>query len=129
MDYLTHEIYFTAAANVHVYSCLNEEIADRRSFVVRVAPFEYLRDVDYFIKQVEALEGQRGAEITRIEKREGEEPEEAPPAQEQLSNYEYLKRHLLPVLEGALRQVDLLRPEDPVGFIALYCLKNRERLE
>jgi hypothetical protein len=31
--------------------------------------FDYLRDVDYFMKQVEALEGQRGAEITRIEKK------------------------------------------------------------
>lgn len=130
VDYLTHEIYFTSAADVRLYSCLNEEIADKRSFVVRVQLFEYLRDVDYFVKQVEALEGQRGAEITRIEKREGEEVEEAQqPVQEQLSNYEYLKRNLLPVLEGALRQVDLLRPEDPLGFIALYCLKNRERLE
>jgi len=43
--------------------------------------------------------------------------------QEQLSNYEYLKKNLLPVLEGALKQVD------PLGFIALYCLKNRDRLE
>jgi hypothetical protein len=130
VDYLTHEIYFTSAAEARVYSCLNEEITDRRSFVVRVPLFEYLRDVDYFTKQVEALEGHRGAEITRIEKREGEEAEEPQQAaQEQLTNYEYLKRNLLPVLEGALRQVDLLRPEDPLGFIALYCLKNRERLE
>jgi hypothetical protein len=45
------------------------------------------------------------------------------------NNYEYLKKHLLPVLEGALRQVDLLRPEDPLGYIALYCLKNRDKLE
>ncbi len=98
--------------------------------MVKVPLFEYLRDVDYFTKQVEALEGHRGAEITRIEKKEGEEAEEPQQApQEQLTNYEYLKRNLLPVLEGALRQVDLLRPEDPLGFIALYCLKNRERLE
>ena len=97
--------------------------------MVKVQLFEYLRDVDYFIKQVEALEGQRGAEITRIEKREGEEAEEVQAPQEQLSNYEYLKKNLLPVLEGALKQVDLFRPADPLGFIALYCLKNRDRLE
>ena len=35
----------------------------------------------------------------------------------------------MPVLDGALRQVDLLRPQDPIGFIALYCLKYKERLE
>lgn len=72
VDYLTHEIYFTSSANARIYSCLNEEITDKRSFVVRVHLFDYLRDVDYFIKQVEALEGQRGAEITKIEKKEGE---------------------------------------------------------
>lgn len=68
VDYLTHEIYFTSGEG-KVFSCLNEEITDKRSFIVRVQLFDYLRDVDYFIKQVEALEGQRGAEITRIEKR------------------------------------------------------------
>jgi hypothetical protein len=34
--------------------------------VVKVNLFDYLKDVDYFIKNVEALEGQRVAEITRI---------------------------------------------------------------
>jgi hypothetical protein len=50
---------------------------------VKVNPFDYYKDVDYFIKNVEALEGQRVAEITKIEKKEGEEQEEAqPPPQE-----------------------------------------------
>ena len=35
----------------------------------------------------------------------------------------------MPLLEGALRQVDLLRPEDPVGFVALHCLRNAERIK
>jgi hypothetical protein len=75
VDYLTHEIYFTSSSEARVYSCLNEEIADKRSFVVKVNLFDYLKDVDYFIKSVEVLEGQRAAEITRIEKRESEEQE------------------------------------------------------
>jgi hypothetical protein len=96
--------------------------------------FDYLKDVDYFIKQVEVLEQLRSSEINRIEKGEGQEeqPEEVEAGVgegQRMSNHQYLKKHLLPVLEGALRQVDLLRPEDPLAFIALYCLKNRDKLE
>ena len=43
----------------------------------RVGLFDYLRDVDYLGKQVEALEAQRAAEIERVEKGEGQ-AEEAP---------------------------------------------------
>ena len=41
------------------------------------------------------------------------------------SDADYLKRTIIPLLDGALRQVDLFRPDDPVGFVALYCLKNK----
>lgn len=44
------------------------------------------------------------------------------------SDPEYLKKHIIPILEGAIKQVDLFRPEDPIGYIAYYCLKNRERI-
>ena len=54
--------------------------------------------------------------------------EEQVQSEVKVTNYQYLKKNLLPVLEGALKQVDLLRPEDPLAFIALYCLKNREKL-
>ena len=93
--------------------------------------FDYLKDVDFFTKAVEQMEQQRGSEIGRIE-RGGEVQEEGQEEQVQsevkVTNYQYLKKNLLPVLEGALKQVDILRPEDPLAFIALYCLKNREKL-
>ena len=78
------------------------------------------------------LENSRVSEINKIEKgdvqEEVEENNQAAEQKDKLSNYEYLKKSLLPVLEGALKQVDLLRPEDPIGFIALYCLKNKDKL-
>ena len=42
-----------------------------------------------------------------------------------MKDSEYLKKYIAPLLEGALKQVDLLRPEDPIGFMALYFLKNQ----
>ena len=132
-DYLTHEIYFTACDKVQIFSSLGQELseADSKNFVARVNLFDYLKDVDFFTKTVEQMEQQRGSEIGRIE-RGGEVQEEGQEEQVQsevkVTNYQYLKKNLLPVLEGALKQVDLLRPEDPLAFIALYCLKNREKL-
>ena len=67
-DYLTHEIYFTSREAVKVYSCLGKEIPDTSNIVVNVNLFDYLRDVDYLGKQVEAMEVQRAAEIERVEK-------------------------------------------------------------
>lgn len=71
-DYLTHEIYFTSSDNTKVYSCLGAQIEDPKSFINRVGLFDYLRDVDYFIKAVEQMEGARGAEINKIEKGEAQ---------------------------------------------------------
>lgn len=87
-------------------------IEDTKSFINKVNLFDYLKDVDYFIKAVEQMEGRRGAEINRIEKgeKEVEDNAEEPGKEEKLTNYEYLKKKLLPILEGALRQVDLHRP-------------------
>jgi hypothetical protein len=68
VDYLTHEIYFTNSDNTHIYSCLGEELADKRNLAVKVNLFDYIKDVDYFIKTIELLETQRAQEINRIEK-------------------------------------------------------------
>jgi len=73
VDYLTHEIYFTNSDNTHIYSCLGEEITDKRNFVVKVNLFDYIKDVDYFIRSIEVLEGQRVQEINRIEKGEAQQ--------------------------------------------------------
>lgn len=90
-DYLTHEIYFTNAEKVTVLNCTGEELTDQRSFVSRVQLFDYLKDVDYFIKAVEALEGHRGAEINKIEKgeiqAEGENEEGGKAEEVKESNY------------------------------------------
>ena len=77
-DYLTHEIYFTSTDEVRLCSSLGQHLseAETTNFVCRVAPFDYLKDVDFFVKKVEQMEQQRGSEIDRIE-RGGEVQEEA----------------------------------------------------
>lgn len=48
--------------------------------------------------------------------------------EKELSDSEYLKANILPLLEGALRLVDVERPDDPISAIAFYCLKNQHWL-
>jgi len=45
-----------------------------------------------------------------------------------MSNTEYLKQNIVPLLEGAMKNVDVLRPQDPIEYIAYYCLKNHEKI-
>ena len=73
-----------------VYNSLGSRIEDTRNIVSNVNLFDYLKDLDYFIKNVETLENQRSDEIAKIEKGEvlQEMQEEAGlPEAPKLSNY------------------------------------------
>ena len=72
VDYLTHEIYFTCSPEPKIYSCLGEKIASTESTILQINVFDYLKDVDYFVKHTEALEKKRADEIEKIEK--GDQP-------------------------------------------------------
>jgi hypothetical protein len=41
---------------------------------------------------------------------------------------DYLSRAIFPVLLPALEVLDIERPDDPISFLALYCLKNKHRV-
>lgn len=76
----------------------------------------------------------RAEEIERIEKGI---PEDVPEVQkksefellQESSDAEYLRRTVLPLLLPALQLVDLERPSDPITFIAMYCLKNKDKVK
>ena len=59
-DYLTHEIYFTNSEKAQVWSCLGNQVEDVSCFVKRITLFDYLKDVDFFIKTIEVMETMRG---------------------------------------------------------------------
>lgn len=132
VDYNTQEIYFHANNKVEVVSCLGETLENTEGKMsVRVELFELLRDVDFFIKQVEACEKNRTQEIEKTEKGVVEEEviKPVPKDDRPLSDTEYLKQTIFPLLDGALRLVDIERPDDPIAVIALYCLKNKHRIK
>jgi len=46
-----------------------------------------------------------------------------------MSTKDYLRRTILPLLNNALSIIEIERPIDPLSFIAMYMLKNKERAQ
>lgn len=128
-DTRTHDIFFTSSSKAVVYDLAGKQLQDTQHSVVKVELCDYLQDVDYFMRQVEAVSSSRTemgrTEVERRARTEAESQKARSEQEERVSNYEYLQQQLFPVLEAAFRQVDLVRPQDPVAFVALYCLKNQ----
>lgn len=59
VDYLTQEIFFSNSQNPAFYNVLGNPIERIGSFFEKVDPFEFFRDVDYFIKKIEKKEEER----------------------------------------------------------------------
>ena len=41
-----------------------------------------------------------------------------------MNDQDYLRKTILPLLYPALKIIDIERPNDPISFIAQFCLKN-----
>lgn len=100
-------------------------------YLYKVDIIDVLKDPDYFTKAIELCEKARMEEIEKIEKGLTEDVSMSEQIKksdfeilQELPDEEYLRRTILPLLHPALKLVDLERPNDPIGFIAMYCLKN-----
>jgi hypothetical protein len=106
-----------------------------------VEPHRALMESDYFLKLIEMCEFTRDQEIEAIESGTPiETGEQAPLATEEepldelieeeldplvaLSNAEYLKKTVLPILYQGMKIVTAERPTDPLKYLSLYLLKN-----
>ena len=93
-----------------------------------------IKDAEYFMKMIDICEKSRNEEMERIEKGIPEEQNEVAKKSdwellEESSDSDYLRKTILPLLMPALQLVDIERPVDPISFIALYCLKNKELIK
>ena len=59
-DTRTHDIFFTSnSSTAVVYDLSGKQLQDTQHSVVKVELCDYLQDVDYFIRQVEAVSSSR----------------------------------------------------------------------
>ena len=146
-DYTTHHVFFDDNTQEEdekgAIDCRDlitgENIPHARAnnrFMVKVDPYKVITDQDYFSKELEACENNWNTEINRIEAGissdcENEEEEVTVTQWEkfqQAAPEEYLSQAIFPVLIPALEVLDIERPDDPVSFLAMYCLKNKHRV-
>lgn len=147
-DYNTQHIFFddnvdaADACIVDVRDQITGEAIPYKKFldmyVVKVHPHRAVLEPDYFVKMIELAETKRDEEIRRVEMGIAEEEYEQEVKKvdseteweklQKLSDAEYLMRTVLPVLYQGMRVVDLERPNAPLEYLALYLLKNQDKI-
>ena len=147
-DYNTQHIFFDDNADygtdciVDVRDLVTGEEVPYKKFmdmyVVKVHPHRAILESDYFVKQIELCEAKRDEEIRRMEAGIAEEHYEPITKKieteteweklQALPDSEYLMKTVLPVLYMGMRTVDLERPNAPLEYLAMYLLKNQDKV-
>ena len=101
-------------------------------FVVNVEPYQAVVDINYFSKKIEECIHNRKSELIKMQAKD------IPliPKDIQL-NYKnemnklpgdiYLEMTVLPLLQNAINMCDMIRPPDPITFIANFMLINKDK--
>ena len=100
-------------------------------FVVNVEPYKAIIDINYFLKKIEECIHNRKSELIKMQGKE------LPiiPKDQSLNYYDemnhlpgdiYLEMTVLPLLQNALNMCDMIRPPDPISFIANFMLINKD---
>ena len=103
--------------------CLNK-------FLVNVEPYRAILDINYFNNKIEECINNRKSELLKMQGKETP----VIPLNENLNFEEeikrvpgsnYLQMTVLPLLHNALTMCDMIRPQDPISFIANFMLMNK----
>ena len=101
-------------------------------YVVNVEPIKAVTDINYFLNKIEQCIHNRKSELIKMQSKD------IPimPNDEEL-NYEqemiklpgdvYLEMTILPLLQNAINMCDMIRPPDPITFIANFMLMNKDK--
>ena len=100
-------------------------------YVVNVEPYKAIIDINYFLKKIENCIHNRISELLKIQ---GKEMPIIPKDKLLNVNQEmshlpadiYLEMTVLPLLQNALNMCDMIRPPDPISFIANFMLINKD---
>ena len=100
-------------------------------YVVNVEPYKAIIDINYFNKKIEDCIHNRKSELLKMQ---GKDVPIIPTDQflnfnEEMNNLPgdiYLEMTILPLLQNALNMCDMIRPPDPISFIANFMLINKD---
>ena len=100
-------------------------------YVVNVEPYKAIIDIHYFLEKIEECIHNRKSELLKMQ---GKEVPIIPKDEFLNFNSEmnnlpgdiYLEMTVLPLLQNALSKCEMIRPPDPISFIANFMLMNKD---
>ena len=103
-------------------------------FLVNTNIYEAILDSNYFIKKINHCIHNRKSEILKFKNKDfhyniNYTEKEIENNMKQLPSDIYLTMNVLPLLKNALTMCELVRPKDPIVFIANYMLMNKQSVK
>ena len=100
-------------------------------YVVNVEPYKAIVDINYFLKKIEECIHNRKSELLKMQVKDipiipKDENLNFVKEMEKLPGDIYLEMTVLPLLQNAINMCDMIRPADPITFIANFMLINKE---
>jgi len=100
-------------------------------YVVNVEPYQAIVDINYFLKKIEECVHNRKSELLKMQSKDVPiiPRDQFLNFNEEMKNLPgdiYLEMTVLPLLQNALNMCDMIRPPDPISFIANFMLINKD---
>jgi hypothetical protein len=100
--------------------------------VVNVEPYKAIIDINYYTKKIEECINNRKSELLKMQAKEiplipSDINLNVENEMQKLPGDVYLEMSILPLLHNAINMCDMIRPPDPINFIANFMLMNKDK--
>ena len=100
--------------------------------VVNVEPYKAIIDINYYFKKIEECINNRKSELLKMQAKDiplipNDTNLNIEKEMQQLPGDVYLEMSILPLLHNAINMCDMIRPPDPINFIANFMLMNKDK--
>ena len=100
--------------------------------VVNVEPYKAIIDINYYTKKIEECINNRKSELLKMQAKEiplipSDINLNVEKEMQKLPGDVYLEMSILPLLHNAINMCDMIRPPDPINFIANFMLMNKDK--
>lgn len=101
-------------------------------YVVNIEPYRAILDINYFTRKITECINNRKSELIKMQSKETpiiplEEQFSIENEIQKIPGANYLQMTVLPLLHNALSLCEMIRPQDPIAFIASFMLSNKAK--
>ena len=101
-------------------------------YIVNIEPYRAILDINYFTNKINECINNRKSELIKMQSKETpiiplEEEFSIENEIQKIPGANYLQMTVLPLLHNALTLCEMIRPQDPIAFIASFMLANKTK--